>query len=259
MQINDSSINHVSDSELFPVFVASGYDLTYFDEPLYLCDGIYMNLDGSLDYEDDAEDIEYSNSQYLKRKNDEEELENISDEELFSESKTGRILLHEFNETSRLDLLQVSNSINFALVNLIDTLPPQYITENDLLSAAIDSGVFASKSNNINFSENNQNLPSEEEILSLMVSDYNFAEAMTLNALGYNNTSTMKQALSSVRDLINNSPNPMSFSEAVYSIKIGTDLKKRDLAKAAIRLVLGEVNYENLSDAAVLSYLSHTH
>lgn len=257
MRINDNSINHISESELFPAYVSSGFDLTYFDEPLYLCDGIWMLPSGSLDIDDDAEDVERSNSKYLQRKSDEEELENVSDEELFSENKTGRTLLMEFGETSRLDLVQVSNSINLALVNLLDTLPSNHITEENLLSAAIDSGSFASKNVQMDFSETQSHLPSETEIFSLMVSDYNFAETMTLNALGYNTTDTLKQALISVRGLINNSPSPMSFSEVVHTVNVATGLQKRDLAKASIRLTLGEVDYDNLADAAVLSYLSY--
>lgn len=254
MRINDD-IESVTDSELFPIFVASGYDIYGLTEPLYFTDGIYINPDGSLEFEDDAEDVVKANHEYEERKNGEEALESVSDEELFSENKTARVLIQNFSEVSKLDALKISNDINLALINLLDTIPQEHLTEKDLLESAIDAGFFAAKRNSSDFAEKaNQSLPSESEVLTLLCENTDFAESLVLQSLGYDTEEPLKTSILGVKELFNSYP-PQSFSETINVVSVATGLQKRDLAYSSIRLSLGTINYENLVQASMIGYL----
>ena len=261
----------VEDEDLFPVFVSIGYDVYGLSEPLYWTDGMTIHPDGTIDHEDDLEDMlnelrrskktEGRSSGNAGYRDDDEGTMGGDffdrDEDLdFSESIVGKKVL-EFCEENRL-AMDLVNFINLGLVGLLDTIDPESVTESTLIDAAIDTGRFAAKQveKSYNFSEDVTDSVTDIELFDSIVADY--PEAMvplTKNTLGLSlSRGELKSSLASSYSFIKTYET--SLPDTVKAIKSMTGLHGEDLARASIRLKCGKIMYNTLPEAAVLSALS---
>jgi hypothetical protein len=249
----------IEDENWFPVFVASGFDVYGLTEPLYLLDGMTMYPDGRIEHEDDLEDM--LNEVRGKKKLMERDAQNNyfdDNEDLdFSESRVASAF-QSFNEhIGGRALLEVTNNINFALIQYLGELPPEHIDQSTLIDAAINAGNFSSKQCSQDFSERVRGEKLDDsEIYETLFQDYGLASSITHRALGYSHNresllNSIKAAKQYITDFSEASP-----YEQVHVTKLATNLQKEDLAKTVIRLTIGEVGYQELPRAAMLSHLA---
>ena len=246
----------IEDEDLFPIFVASGFDVYGLSEPLYFTDGIWMYPNGRLETEDDLEDLL---GEYYEKNKGKVDFDYIDqDEELnFSEANVGKTYL-EFSEIDGIDnddLISITNNINFALIAYLDELPKEHIHEVTLLNAAISAGHFAANhAENLDFKEKvERSLSSDKYIYDHLFSEYKQAEQVTLRALGYlDSRDSLQESIRAANNYIKKyNPTPQ---ETVKVIKLATGLEKDDLAKTAIRLKIGKMDYRKLPEASMLSH-----
>lgn len=263
----------VEDEDLFPVFVSLGYDVYGLSEPLYWTDNMTINPDGSIEHEDDLEDmINEVRNERTKGLSTKQNLQNDefggnsssnsdyldSDEDIdFSETVVGTSI-HEFCESSQISR-DYTNYINFALVGVLDTFDPNNVSESALIDAAIDAGRFASKQvskSGFNFSEDNTNTVVNTELYDILVGEFDAATELTLRALSYTpSREELKDSIGKAYEFVNSQYEP-SLPDVVKSIHAITGLTSDDLARTAIRLKCGKIQYNSLPTAAILSSLA---
>lgn len=254
----------VENENLFPVFVSLGYDIYGLSEPLYWTDGLTINPDGTVDYEEDLEDMlkEFrddgtDDDAPSKRRDylDENEDLDLSD---FSEAGVSKHIM-SFSESAQSSphLSSITNNINFALISYLDEMPKSQINENVLITAAINAGHFSSMQTDPSFSEDLiSDLPNDREIYSSLFSDFNQSRNITLRALGYQETrESLQEGIRAAKMYVDAYPDATP-PEIVHMTRLATGLQKEDLAKTAIRIKIGKVNYRELPEASMLSHLS---
>lgn len=255
-----SSLESITESEdFFPLFVASGYDVSGLDNPLYLAEGIWMNPDGSLDVENDLDDMleKYRERPVRETGKNLHDLDTPEYDRLaadFQETVIGSRLNDYYKDTPLEKLVAIANDLNLALVNLLDTIPSETISENVLLDAAVDAGKFAASKVSRDFAEGEDILQVRPYEVMEKIINYQGETALTLRMLGYSDRDILRDNILLAHSIFNNEADTLSFKEKIQIVEMATGLNKADLAKTAIRINLGKVNYQNLGEATIYSF-----
>ena len=254
----------VEDEDLFPIFVSLGYDVFGLSEPLYWTEGLTINPNGTIDYEEDLEDMlnEIKGSDSARESTDNQGLDqrdflDRNDDIDFSESEVAKYV-QSFSENTEYTL-SVTNSVNFALISLLDTIDPDHVNERTLINAAIDAGRFANKQlkrSSLDFNESEYISDDDSyEILDSLIEDYGLHHNATFVALGRELPRGMlKEGLMRSKQLIDTYE--LNAPDTVKTINYATGLTGEDLARSAIRLKCGKILYNSLPEAAIISNLA---